>query len=539
MSGWNGALLGLKVKSSEKNLAKQYLEFLGANVDNPYFDEEIGSLSLDFNPGISGTFQGDSEDSLEILQALEKHFEEYSNRFYGSRKKKGKPFVRPDELYHLTRRVFSAFRMYIAYEAGNSVADVYYRYEAIYDSATGKKKEIDCYYCYGDGINVDTDDPAEEGKEEKESTIPDIEPDAKELNRLIAIAREKNLGKLADRLENPVKPSGSGGKKTKAESEILDYSFKIKAGELERIEGEGRELVIPEGVTSIGLYVFAENTCVETIIIPNSLKHLESCYFSGCQNLKCVIMPDALESIDGNPFMGCPSLCEIRISSNHSKFRVQDGVLFDSENGDLICYPSGKQEHDYVIPDGTAGIGAFAFDDAKALLHVSIPDSVIRMGDRVFLGCKHLTEIIVSADHPVFCVEDGVLINKNEKSIIFYPPEKPDAEWTVPDGMKKIAQHAFDGAVNLRNISIPDSVTEIETGAFNGCSALTSIKIPTGVDRVVGLFDKCSSLKEITILRDEVDFYLYGLGKDIVFKVPAGSRFGNNLKFNGYKVEEI
>lgn len=539
MSGWTGALLGLKVKSGEKNLAKQFLELLGANVDDPYFDEEIGSLSLDFNPGISGTFRRGSEDGLEILQALGKHFEEYSNRFSGTRRKKGKPFTRPDELYHLTRRVFPAFRLYIAYEAGNSVTDEYYRYEAIYGSGKDKKNEIDCYYCYGDGINVNTDDPVEEGKEEKESAVTDSEISDKDLKTLIDLARKNGTTELADRLENPVKAADSAKSKEQAESEKLEYSFRIKNGELESIEGEGRELVIPEGVTSIGQYVFEGNTCVETIILPNSLKSIVDCDFAGCMKLKCVSLPDALESIEGNPFMGCRALCEVRITPDHPKYKVLNGVLFDSITGDLICYPAGKQEHDYVIPDGTAGIGTFAFDEAKALQHVTIPDSVIRMGDRVFFDCDHLTEISVSADHPAFYVEDGVLIDKNEKSIIFYPPKKPDTEWTVPDGVKKIAQCAFKGAINLINISIPDSVTEIETGAFSGCSALTSIKIPTSVDKAIGLFDNCSSLKEITILRDEVQFYQYGLGKDVVFKVSAGSCFGKNMKFQGYKVEEI
>lgn len=539
MSGWNGALLGLNVKAREKDLAKEYLEFLGANVDGLSFDEEIGQLSYNFTPGVSGSLGVDSDDCLDVMQALEDHFGFYSNQFNGGRKKKDKSLIRLDELYHLTQRVFPVFRLYVAYEAGNSVSDEYYRYEAIYDSGTGKKNEVNCYYSYGDGINVDTDDPVEEGKEEKESAVADNELSDKDLKRLIALAREKGLKSIAGKLENPVKAAVPVDDENAAENEQLAYSFIIKNGELKHIEGEGSTLVIPEGVKSIGPYVFFENTHIETIVLPESLNNLGSTCFSGCKKLKSINLPDTIESIDNNPFMGCPALVEIKLSSDKTKYKVVDGVLFNKETGELICYPAGKKGTSYTVPDGTVRLGSFAFDSASELQSVSIPNSVVSMGDRPFLDCSHLLEIKVLVDHPVFCAEDGVLVDKNNKSVLFYPPEKPEREWSVPDGILKIDVGAFRGAANLKSINIPNSVSEIEAGAFEACSGLTSVTIPAGVKKLAGVFEGCSNLKEMTLLGDEIQYYPRGAEKNLVFKVHAGSDIDKSLSFQDCKVEYI
>ena len=43
---------------------------------------------------------------------------------------------------------------------------------------------------------------------------------------------------------------------------------------------------------------------------------------------------------------------------------------------------------------------------------------------------------------------------------------------TIPDGVTRIEDYAFEGCSNLKSITIPSSVRSIGFGAFDGCSNL-------------------------------------------------------------------
>ena len=82
----------------------------------------------------------------------------------------------------------------------------------------------------------------------------------------------------------------------------------------------------------------------------------------------------------------------------------------------------------------------------------------------------------------------------------------------IADGVKAIANNAFNGNTSLKSVVIPDSVEVIGYGAFNGCTSLESVTIPGGTqllekadgvavasEEVVGTFAGCTSLEEVII----------------------------------------
>ena len=96
--------------------------------------------------------------------------------------------------------MFPGTYLYVAHETGNSVSDDYYRYEVIYDPNSPKKKEGHCYYSYGNGVNVDTDDHKEEGTEIKEKKVPDKMLGTRYMQEMIRRATEGSFEELASRL---------------------------------------------------------------------------------------------------------------------------------------------------------------------------------------------------------------------------------------------------------------------------------------------------------------------------------------------------
>ncbi len=71
---------------------------------------------------------------------------------------------------------------------------------------------------------------------------------------------------------------------------------------------------------------------------------------------------------------------------------------------------------------------------------------------------------------------------------------------TLPDTIEKIGHHAFYACFSLESISIPDSVTELGMGCFCGCESLTSADLPDNIARLPeSCFRSCTSLKSIEI----------------------------------------
>ncbi|GMI24669.1 hypothetical protein TrCOL_g10373 [Triparma columacea] len=118
---------------------------------------------------------------------------------------------------------------------------------------------------------------------------------------------------------------------------------------------------------------------------------------------------------------------------------------------------------------------------------ITIPIGVTKIGEYAFDGCSSLTAITIP---------DGVM---TIGTWAFWGCSSLTAI-TIPDGVTIIGRGAFDRCSSLTAITIPDSVTEISEGAFRDCSALTAITIPDGVTTIgVRAFRGCSSLTAITI----------------------------------------
>ena len=75
--------------------------------------------------------------------------------------------------------------------------------------------------------------------------------------------------------------------------------------------------------------------------------------------------------------------------------------------------------------------------------------------------------IEVSPDHPTLALIDGVLFDKREKKLLWYPAGREEPSYEIPQGITAIADGAFGSCEYLERISIPDSVTSIGDRALN------------------------------------------------------------------------
>lgn len=193
--------------------------------------------------------------------------------------------------------------------------------------------------------------------------------------------------------------------------------------------------------------------------------------FKNCRKLTSVTIGGNIKEIGSGVFGGCSALKEFAVSSESGRYSIIDGVLFTFDKTQLVAYPNAKSTT-YVIPDGVATIGMFAFDGCINLTSLTIPNSLkfINYNKSEFSGCISLKRFIVSNDNLLYSTIDDVLFNKEKTQLVAYPNAK-SASYVIPDGVEYIIKYAFQNSTNLTSLTIPNSL-RLGKEAFLGCIGL-------------------------------------------------------------------
>ena len=272
------------------------------------------------------------------------------------------------------------------------------------------------------------------------------------------------------------------------------------------------DLVIPDGVSSIGNYAFRGCSNLTSITIPDSVTSIGNYAFSSCSSLTSVTIPGSVTSMDYGVFSDCRGLTSINIL---------DGVTSIGYGAFRGC----SNLTSITIPDSVTSIGDYAFEGCSSLTSITIPDSVTSIGNSAFEGCSSLTSItipdnVTSIGYSAFsyCSSlttfygkytsiDNRCLVQNGNLIAFAPTDI--TEYTILDSVTSIGNYAFYGCSSLTNITIPDSVTSIGDGAFWKCSSLTSIYCKPITPPALGYlgFNEISSTAKIYVPTASVNAY--------------------------------
>ena len=102
--------------------------------------------------------------------------------------------------------------------------------------------------------------------------------------------------------------------------ELMSYDANNRKIYLNGIEI--KDLIIPNGVTTICNYAFRGCGGLKSIVIPNSVTSIGSQAFSGCTSLTSVVIPDSVTSIGSQAFNGCSSLKEVYYTGNEEQWNA-------------------------------------------------------------------------------------------------------------------------------------------------------------------------------------------------------------------------
>ena len=260
---------------------------------------------------------------------------------------------------------------------------------------------------------------------------------------------------------------------------------------------EIKQIVIANGVTSIGDNAFMLCDNLVSVEIPNSITNIKKYAFFNCSRLESVDIPDSVTSIGRYAFDGCRSLTSVTIPDGVKS--IEEYTFYNCSSMASVTIPDSVASIEkyafyhcssltsVTIPKYVTSLGQAAFSDCENLISVTIPDRMINIGDDAFQSCCSLTSVTIP-DRVTSIGSGAFLYCSSLTSVI------------IPDSVESIGQCAFSDCTGLTSVIIPDSLTNIGNSVFFNCQDLTSVIIPDSVTSIdESAFDSCSSLTSVII----------------------------------------
>ena len=188
----------------------------------------------------------------------------------------------------------------------------------------------------------------------------------------------------------------------------------------------------------------------ENLVIPDTLDGIavtelgRSALGSDHENntFKTVTIPASVTYISAdNPFVFCTNLTEIKVAEGSADFCAEDGILYNKDKTEIICYPCCKKGDSFAIPETVKKVGASAFYNTIPY-DIKMPASLEKVEHFAFANTR-----LGSADFSGTKLE-------------------------------YLSDYAFTNCSHLKEIKLPDTVEHIGGGTFAGCGQLEEITLP-------------------------------------------------------------
>lgn len=131
----------------------------------------------------------------------------------------------------------------------------------------------------------------------------------------------------------------------------------------------------------LGFATFANCTKLKEIILPYTLKVINSNAFKNCRSLTSITIPDNV--INYEPSDGCIRLEKIQVSKLNKTYSAEDGILYDKHKETLLQFPEGKITKTIQFPKTVKKLSDYSLQHCQAD-SIIIPHNITELGREVF-----------------------------------------------------------------------------------------------------------------------------------------------------------
>ena len=269
-------------------------------------------------------------------------------------------------------------------------------------------------------------------------------------------------------------------------------------------------VTLPQSTRYIAPYAFAYCQNITNVVLHEGLFSIGYWAFVYNQRLNNIAIPSSVTHIDASPFVNCPALTNLSIAEGNTHYYL-DGVMIYSADGDTLISAhksadsvflsstlrvvngfGGNSDVRYVhVPDGVTTIGNEAFN-GSSLVSIDLPSHLDFIDEYAFYYCQSLTR--VGMPTTLDTMGEGCFKYCNQLTSI-----------DIPNDLRTIPEYAFFMCTTLSNITWGDAVEVIDTAAFGDCS-FTELTLPPTL----------RAIREVAFIGD----YNGRLGK-VVFSAPV------------------
>lgn len=263
-------------------------------------------------------------------------------------------------------------------------------------------------------------------------------------------------------------------------------------------------VTLPESVSTIGNYAFADNRHLAEITIPQAVTKLSYGSFQGCSGLTKATVPETVTTIEDEVFDKCETLTIYGVKDSVADaYADQHAIPFEA-TGNAVYQGAVNDQLTWSYTDGTLTIsGNGAMQDMEGytgqpwykmengvklqdrITKVVIGSGVESIGAYAFIGTRNLQEVVFEGAEQAKIASIGKHAFQNTAITGI----------TLPASVKTLGNYCFADCKELKNVEIPEGLSVIPYAAFQGCATLEKATLPASLTMIEGMvFDQCPVL---------------------------------------------
>lgn len=252
-------------------------------------------------------------------------------------------------------------------------------------------------------------------------------------------------------------------------------------------------VLLQDGTQSIGAYMCAGCTTLNSIEFPKSLHTIHDNAFEKCTQIRTVSLEKTFSALGASAFMGCTQLIQVQFHS--SKVHFGTSAFSGCSNIRILSLPENTTE----LPD------SFLYG-CTLLWKVSNTWNIRRLGKAALMHThvSNISELVYTVQYMgPSCLWGTHLVDLNLSTALmielFENTFKDMVQLEVlvlPTGVVRLGDSLCAGCTSLKELVFPPNIQYIPTSCCENCTGLQTVTVSATTNCTIGgrAFARCSAL---------------------------------------------